>query len=249
VENNIKFSLCASAIRPHLWQGFLDSLKNNTIKYEVILAGSIKPQFDISKYPELTYIYSPTKPSQCYEICFRSAKGELISWGSDDSTYPPHALDDIYNFFKSFNDNKLVVAFRTVENGRDITNVHRLIGNNSQAPRMAPFGVMETKFFRELGGYDRRFVCGQSENDVVMRVYEGGGRLEISSIPVFVNHRDSHNNSETVFRGNYYKIDREVLEGSWLKNGIVQSKRLDAFEPFSNVDILTKTQSYNKGKW
>jgi hypothetical protein len=114
---------------------------------------------------------------------------------------------------------------------------------------MAPFGVMDREFFNELGGYDRNFICGQSENDVVMRVYEAGGKLEISSIPVFVNHKDSHNNSETVFRSNYYKKDREVLEKSWILNGIIQSKRLDVFEPFSEIDILTKTQSYNKGKW
>lgn len=242
----IKFSICASAFRPAQWEETYNSLKDNKLEWELIYAGPNPPNFTLPD--NFIYIQTNVKPAQCYEIAFRRATGELIHWTADDTTYPPYALDEVYNFYKSFNNNKLVVAFRTIEDNRDITEVHRLRGRDLSAPRMAPFGVMNREFFKELGGYDRRFICGQSENDVVMRVYEAGGKLEISKIPVYVNHQKSHHSSGTVFRAGYFVEDRKVLEGSWIKEGIIQSKRLDKFEPFEDKDILTITQS-QRGKW
>ena len=246
--NDVKISLCASAIRTKVWEKCLNSLKDNTIKYEVIFAGDIRPEFDLSKYPEFIYIYTTVKPAQAYECCFRQAQGELISWTADDTTYPPKALDNMYKFMKSFKDNKVVGAFRTIEDNRDITDVHRFRGRDNDAPRMAPFGVVDRLLFKQLGGYDRRFICGQSENDVVMRFYEIGGRVEISNIPVYVNHNEAHHASGTVFRSGYYKEDRKVLEDAWMEGDIILSKRKYPIESFEDNEIITKTQS-QKGQW
>ena len=241
--NDIKISFCASSIRPHLWPAMYNSLQANNLEWEMIMVG---PNLGTSPGPRFRHIYSTVKPAQCYEIAFRAAKGELLSWTADDATYPANAVDTVYKFFKMFNNNKLVVAFRTIEDNRDITEGHRLRGRDTNAPRMAPFGVMNTKFFHELGGYDRRFICGQSENDVVMRVYEAGGQLEIAPVPVLVHHQKAH--STTVFRQEFFGHDRSILEGSWIRDKIIQNKRLDMFEPFSSDNILTVTQSY-KGQW
>ena len=241
---SIKISICASAARPKDWMETYNSLTKNEIEWELIYVGPNKPDFDLPS--NFTYIYSNTKPAQCYEIAFRQAKGELLTWTADDAIYPPNAMDDVYKFFKSFNNQKLVVAFRTVEDGKDITEGHRLRGRDPGAPRMAPFGVMNTEYFHKLGGYDRRFICGQSENDVVMRVYEDGGRLEIAPVPVLVHHQKSH--SDTVFRSGYFSDDRKVLEEAWIKDRIIQSKRLIKFEPFSDENIISETQS-QRGRW
>lgn len=240
----VKISVCASALRTAQWMDTYNSLTYNTIEWELIYVGPNKPTFSLPA--NFIYIESNTKPAQCYQIAFNHAKGELLTWTADDATYPPNALDEVYKFFHIFNNKKLVVAFRTIEDDRDITEGHRLRGRDPGAPRMAPFGVMNTEFFRELGGYDRRFICGQSENDVVMRVYEAGGQLEIAPVPVLVHHQKSHN--DTVFRSGYFNEDRKVLENSWIKDKVIQSKRLDAFQPFSDENILTVTQS-QKGKW
>jgi hypothetical protein len=242
--SDIQFSICASALRPKQWEATYNSLKQNDLKWELIYVGPNPPLVQLPD--NFKYISSKTKPSQCYQIAFNEAKGELINWTADDSIYPPNALDKVYEFFKMFNNRKLVVAFRTVEDGRDITEFHRLRGKDPNAPRMAPFGVMNREFFNELGGYDRRFICGQSENDVVMRAYEAGGQLEIAPVPVIVNHKEAHH--DTVFRSGFYKEDRKVLENSWILDGIIQQKRLDAFEPFSKENILTETQS-QRGIW
>lgn len=244
---DIKISFCMSAIRPHLWERIVDSLRDNTLSFEVVFAGDVRPQFDMSKYPEITYIYTPVKPAQAYEICFRQAKGELISWGADDCIYTPKAVDIMYNFFKSFHTNSLVTAFRTVEDGRDITEVHRFIGRNPTAPRMAPFGVVDRKLFHQLGGYDKRFLCGQSENDVVMRILEIEGRVEVcQNASAIVSHEKAHK-SGTKFRTNNFHIDRAVLEGQWMEGKEILNKRKSPVQRFDDIDITSRTQGESGG--
>jgi hypothetical protein len=241
----MKVSICASAARPQQWLETYNSLKQNNIEWELIYVGPNIPNFSLSS--NFIYIQTNVKPAQCYEIAFRKARGELIHWTADDTIYPPNALENMYSFWKSFNDNKVVAAFRTVEDGKDITEVHRFRGKDQHAPRMAPFGVVNRELFNNLGGYDRRFICGQSENDVVMRFLSIGGRVEISSIPVYVNHNKVHTNS-TVFRSGFYHEDRKVLESAWVKNGVIQSERLYPVESFVEENIITITQD-QKGIW
>jgi hypothetical protein len=241
-----KISFCASALRPNHWEECYNSLAGNRLDdWELIFVGPNPPLKPLPS--NFIYIQSNVKPAQCYEIAFRHAKGELLTWTADDATYPGNVVNDVWKCWSEANNRKMVLAFRTIEDDRDITEWHRLRGKDPDAPRMAPFGVMNTKYFHELGGYDRRFICGQSENDVVMRVYEDGGSLKIIPIPVFVNHKDSHNSS-TMFRSGWFHEDRKVLEGAWIKNGEIQQKRLFPLERFEDEDIITKTQS-QKGNW
>ena len=243
--NNIKISVCCSAIYVFRWLDCYNSLKDNKLEWELIFVGPNTPPFELPS--NFKYIYSTTKPAQCYEIAFRQAQGELIHWTADDSLYPPSALDNIYNLYQTINNEKVVIAFRTIEDNRDITDWHRFRGRDITAPRMAPFGVMSRKLFHELGGYDKRFICGQSENDVVMRVYEIGGTVKVSNIPIYVHHAKVHY-AGTVFRSDYYFHDRLILESMWVKDRIIQTKRLEPVQSFSDEDILTVTQG-PKGKW
>jgi hypothetical protein len=66
-----------------------------------------------------------------------------------------------------------------------------------------------------------------------------------------IDHLRKHGPSTPFWTG--YSKDREVLEGSWLKTGVILPgppfRRFDnGFEPFSDKDILTESQS-NKGIW
>lgn len=271
---DIKISICAAAIRPQLWTKLLDSLRNNTIKYEVILAGDVRPEpfFDITKYPELKHIYTQVKPSQAYEICFRSANSELISWGSDDSYYDPNSLDNLYKMYQEENNEKLVMEIRPIEDGREITS-HTFKGG--ETPHMAPFGVVNRELFHKLGGYDRQFICGQAENDVVMRFLEIGGVVKTcQGAIVRVEHNKGHSGL-SVFRGGangnpgFYGEDRKVLEPLWITEEGMQiltgvklsddrinwadhirktrSRPVDRYEG-TLEEIIAKTQS-NCGIW
>lgn len=247
-------SLCASAIRVKFWEQLLNSLKGNKIKYEVILVGNVKPEFDISKYPELKYIYSPVKPCQCYEIAFREAKGELVHWSTDDSTYDLHHennLDIAYNRFNEFNksnnlDRKLVLAMRPIEDGRDVYQHHHLFGGWHNTPYMAPFGVMDRELLLKLGGYDKHFICGQTENDMVMRVLEVGGKVELCMESyVAVHHVAVHKGARGKFR-KWYPQDRKRLEDCWVKEGYgaVGPGRSKVFEPTISLKRLKTVEKF-----
>lgn len=266
MSNNIKISICMAGIRTNLWEKLFKSFLGNKIKWELIIVGDRKPEFSLPD--NFRWIYAPVKPSQAYEVSFRYAKGELISWSADDATYDhrqPNNLDIIYDFYKQHNNKKLVVGFRPIEDRIDVWNNHHFFGKVSSSPLMAPFAVMDKEYFHSLGGYDRRFISGQAENDVVMRVYEDGGDCKICmNAFLFVDHQGVHSTDGGVHRKyvDYYNADRIVLENMWVATGygsyksyrnydrnvVILKKRRMPVEPFESKDILTITQG-PKGCW
>lgn len=257
---DIQISLCASANRTRWWMLFLDSLKGNSIKYEVIFVGDVEPTFDVSRYPELKYIKASVKPCQCYNLAFEAARGELLTWTADDADYNcpdkncPNALDVAYNYWQNMNkkynnDRKSVVAFRPIEDGGDVQErQHYLVGQCLWTPMMAPFGLVDRKnFFEHLGGYDKNFCSGQAENDAVMRIIEDGGRVEFCREAfVYVHHKRCHprdpktGKEDNKFR-KFYWDDRKVLEEAWIREGF---GHCNTYEPneLKNRITISKTR-------
>lgn len=256
MENDIKVSIVASAVRVKFWERFLNSLKQNKVKYEVVFVGDKKPEFDTTKYPEFKYIYSPTKPAQCYAIGFRASKGELVHWSCDDAIYVWNGkvdnIDKAYNSYKAneskYGDKKTVIAMRPIEDGGDVWDFHHFFGGSHNTPVMAPLGLMNRELLMELKGYHKNFISGQSENDLVMRVLEVGGRVDICMDSyIFIGHREAHE-VPNPFR-QWYTADRKILEDAWvLPDGKISNTRLLPVEPFIDDNILTITQG-DKGKW
>jgi len=280
LSNNIQISLCASANRHTLqnglrnWERFMNSLRGNKINIEVIFVGNSEPPY---KLPDnFKFIYANVKPAQCYQIAFWHAQGELVGWTADDADYNhpklncPNSLDIAYEFYKrcedKYKDNKTVIAMRPIEDGGDVQERwHYFFGGCKWSPRMAPFGLINREYFLNvLGSYDRNFISGQSENDVVMRVYEDGGRVEFCREAfLYVYHkmvhpRDSRGREDNKFR-KYYNEDRKVLETAWVREGYghyerytpeqlqkivhISDKRLVPFQPFeNNENVYYKSQ-------
>lgn len=235
-------SLVLSAIRTNWWMDFCKSLLSNGIPYEVIFVGNKAPFPDfidditkLNSKNQFYYIYCNECPSYCYQLGFQYAKGKLIHWSADDCEYSKGALDKAYEFYKSFNDNKKVIAFNCIENGSPTSYGHRLDKENS--PLMAPLGMMNRELLLKLGGYDKNFYCGQAENDLVMRTIEVGGSVEIcKEAIVYIEHNKKHG-GKSIFRTEdgfpYHKQDREYLMRCWKKeNNLISNKRLIPFESF-----------------
>ena len=170
-------------------------------------------------------------------------------------------------------DKKSVIAMNPCEDGGyPQLNFHKFYGGIKTTPVMAPFCLINREYFvNTLGGYDRQFVSGQAENDVIMRVYEDGGRVEIVlDAKLYVRHRQVHprdpntGKEKNEFRA-WYPTDRERLENCWVEGGYgfyeklstkeleeqvkVSNVRLLPFEPFENVsDVCTMTQG-QVGQW
>lgn len=264
---DIKVSLCAAAMRVKDWRDFYSSLSGNKLSYEVIFVGPNEPNFTLPD--NFQYIKATVKPAQCYQIAIWAAKGELVGWCADDCVYNgnhPDNLDRIYNFYKSFNDPKVIVAQRPVEDGRDIWFRHHFFGDWSNTPVMAPLGFMNRELLNEIGGYDKRFIAGQSENDIVMRVLEIGGRVERSMDSyVHISHRRCHETTPGASGlRQYYVADREFLENAWVVGGVgaygpggklmrpdakISKTRLIPFEGFEKRDDICFVNQGPAGKW
>lgn len=255
----VKISLFASSTRCHLWPEFFNSLKSNTIPFEVVFAGNA-PELEVNNYyPKLpdngSFKYIRTgniKPAQCYEVARRACSGELVNWTADDCEYSTQALDKIYDFFVGLGNPKALVSVRTNENDTNNDPADQLLCG-PRTPIMAPLGVMRRDFLEELGGLDRRYVCGQYENDIAMRVINASLQPVVlyRDVVIKIDHLRKHGPATKFWTG--YSKDREILEGAWIKNGVILPhipyRRFDnGHEPYTDKDILTISQS-NKGIW
>lgn len=214
----VKISLIASSTRPWLYDEFFKSLEGNH-DYEVVFAGNlstyqVRPYLD--KYPMFKYIHTSDDicPAQCYEISRKFSSGELIMWTADDAECSIKLLDNLYDFYKKLPE-KSIVSIKTVENNQNTSlDEHRFFGFNRESPQMSPLGVMSNEYLESLGGFDRRYLCGQYENDVVMRIYEDGGQcIKYEEGCVYIEHLKKHGKGTKFWKG--YEGDREILEKTW----------------------------------
>lgn len=221
----MKISLIASATRPWLWDELFASLAGNH-DYEVVFSGNLteyQTRPYLEKYPMLKYIHTADCicPAQCYEISRRFATGELIMWIADDCELSKFLLDDIWHKYTSLRMNRFnsywagIISVKTVENSQNTSlDEHRFFGFNRESPLMAPLGVMSNQYLEKLGGLDRRFLCGQYENDIAMRVYEDGGQvIKYEEGCVHIEHLKKHGKGTKFWKG--YDGDRKVLEDTW----------------------------------
>lgn len=286
----VKVSLFASAVRPQLWPALFKSLEGTSVEYEVVFAGNMQEKgwvwgdgkqhvagSSLYRYvghkPDFKYVHtSNIKPAQCYEIARRHCSGETVLWIADDCEFPNDVVGKAYKYWKSQNNEKLILSIQTKESGYGLPqgqlfdmNMHRFHGYRTNTPLMAPLALLSRKFLDDLGGIDRKYVCGQYENDIVMRAYNEGAKVEVfggkdcyididhlgKSLAIGESKQESDFLNRPFAKG--YNKDREVLEASWTKNGRLYSEndkyvRFDTFEPFDDADLLIKSQS-NKGIW
>lgn len=275
-------SIFASAVRPLLWEKCFKSFHGTSCDFEVIFSGhNTKEEVDpfINEYPFFKYIHTARiKPAQNYQLALSNCTKETVLWFCDDGEVPNDVIGQAYKYWKSQNNEKLILSIQTKESGYGLPkgqlfdmNCHRFFGGNNTTPLMAPLGLMSRAFLNKLGGIDRRYVAGQYENDLVMRAIVEGGSVQIFGDErcfIDIDHlgksimigesTDQNTFLDRPFAKGYEK-DREVLERSWtiakgqmikktLAPGIKVYERSDSFEPFEDTDILTKSQS-NKGIW
>ena len=261
----MKVSIIASAVREPLYKSLMESLEGTSVEYEVVFAGNVPP---VEPIKHLRYIKTEDiKPSQCYEISRRAAKGKTIIWAADDCEFHNDIVGKAYKHWKEQKNYKLILSLQTSESGYgaptsllfDMKN-HCFFGSRRDTPLMAPLALISKEFLIELGGFDRRYLCGQYENDVVMNAYVAGGVVEIfGNAGLFINIDhikksievgESKDQNDFIKRpfATGYPNDRKILESSWIRGGVLMKERVDEFQPYEDKDILTVSQS-NKGKW
>lgn len=259
----MQVSLFASSVRPKLYESFFKSLEGTSVEYEVVFAGNVETYFTSKNFRHI--LTGNIKPAQCYEIARRECKGEVVVWVADDCEFPNDVIGKAYKYWKSQNNEKLILSIQTRETGYNLPqgslfnmDNHRFFGYRKETPLMAPLGMMSRKFLDELGGFDRRFICGQYENFCVMMALAEGAKVQVfgnkdyyididhlgKSLLIGESKKESDFLNRPFAKG--YEIDRKVLEASWvLPNGRISPVMLDKFEPYEDTDILIKSQSNN----
>lgn len=264
----INVSLFASSVRPQLYESLFESLKDTTVSVEVVFAGNKKPNIDemiwLVDYAKFKYIETKNiKPSQCYEIARRECKGEVVVWIADDCEFPNDVIGKAYRYWKSQENEKLILSIQTKESGYPrggmyLFNMkdHTFFGYDRKSPLMAPLAMMSRTYLDKLGGVDKRYTCGQYENSTVMQAYADGGKVEIFGDENCCIEIDHWTKSKLCNEGSFlhrpfatgYEHDRKILESSWVKDNKITMERNDDFQPFDDKDILIKSQSH-KGQW
>ncbi len=193
-------SVFGPSIRPHLWMRLYESLVHNKHAFELVFAGDKKPDFE---FPNITFIYSPTKPSQCAQIASLNCRGEYMLFCGDDFIFTPGSLDRIVSLLKKpKNKNNIVTPWLR---SRIITDsgwggeglvkdrkhrwlkmhafgraTKKYLKHGMFVPIMPNGGMGITRrLWNKTGGVDSTFVGGHWDWDVAMRVYAMGGEVVI----------------------------------------------------------------------
>ena len=232
-------SLVLSYSRPKDIPALLKSLESNLCKYQVVMVGDRPIDFSLPDFCKV--IQTPVKPAQCWEIGARFSSGRIISWTADDAEYSEGALDQMVKMLDDEKDHPIIGAFRTIENGEEHTGRHLFRQQDVNSPLMAPVGACERGLYMKIGGIDRRFITGQWENDLSMKVYELGGKVMVCpDAKCFLDHNKKHEGRSTMSRG--YDRGRDILNTIWDS----KYQRVSPAEPFSEADILIKSEGENK---
>jgi len=146
---------------------------------------------------------------------FRQAKGEYLTWTSDDNRYLPHALQRMIDFLRDNPQYKMVCAAceQIDEEGKSMNSVHvplqchLLCGNSVGACFLYHRNVLET-----VGEYDSS--CFLAEDyDYWLRV---GQQFQIGSIDEVHYCYRMHSNSLTSTRqADVLRIDSELKRKYW----------------------------------
>ena len=247
MTNNIpQISMYTTSHRPQYWMEMYNSIGDNDTSFELIFVGPHEPDF---KLPENSrFIRSSVKPVQCLEFAARNARADLIMQIADDVVFrTERPLDKLYNTYKSYNNDKLILSCRYMHQGLDLSHVghpeygcHLYYVHDYSSPVVSLSGLMSKKLYMDIGGIDRNFIMAYWDLDIDIRVYALGGCVKLSDVYI-----DEHRGAQG--SGAPYK-DRTYLDSLWVTNGKVHFNRARPVEPFSDERILEESQG-PKGKW
>lgn len=205
------------------------------LNYEVIFVGpNIK---DIKTSDNITLIQDFGCPSRCVQIAALVARGEYITWGSDDGNYNPYCLSECVEILRETNaqdgHNKNEMIVRWVEGyNRNINMANYPTGNGLQLGyyhahfhdslrfkafpedlMVAAVGMLRTDYFISLGGFDcSMWHINMSCIDLSIRLQNDGGRLHLSPSVCQVCDFEDHNPVHSIYHTNDYPVFKKLWD-------------------------------------
>lgn len=243
---NPKIGIVASAHRPQNWMNLYKSIGDNKIDFELVFVGPRPADYKLP--PNFRFIKSLVKPTQCLEIAFRNSHAELVMNIADDCVFTiPHPLDRLYETYKSYNNDKIILSCRYMMDGqKQPSSCMHFFADDLNSPVVALSGLMSRDLFNRIGGIDKNFIGIMWDADIAMRIHVLGGDVILSD--VFLDEDKGKSTAGSALCEEFWKHDRGVLEDLWLKDGKVNFSRAKSVEPFDDLNILKASQG-PRGRW
>jgi hypothetical protein len=203
-------SICMPAHRAHLWENFYKSAIASVgpYKWEMILVGPNEPPESLRKKRNFKFFKDLGHPTRCAQIATMLAEGELMMWGSDDGIWQPEAIKQCIELHRSKN-KKDVIVIRYAE-GRNFSGTgmpddywvakhpdgswsnhwpdHHKVEKIKDDWMIAPVGLYNLEYFRELGGWDCRFEhLNMCCHDLTFRAQNNGSKVYLSPPLIVLN--------------------------------------------------------------
>lgn len=219
----IDLSIIVPSIRPQTIGRLLDSIPSSIgdYKYEVIVVGPYEPTF------KCKYIEDLGSPSRCVQRGSTQAVGRFMKWSTDDGVYKDGALSAAMDSAVNMSVNDGMVMKYTedgpanwVTGADDIyytawTHDSNKLSGIPKDYKIAPVGLYNTVFFRDMGGLDCEFEhINMNTHDLAFRVQRNGGVMHFS--PSVTMHCDSKNQSS----------EHAVLNDSYQNNDLPKFLKL-----------------------
>ena len=239
---NPKISIFATAHRPKNWMDLYKSIGENDVEFELVFVGPNQPDYRLPN--NFRFIRSLVKPTQCLEIALRNTTADLVIAMADDCMFKgSRPLDRLYETYKNYNNDKIIISCRYMLNGEDLSESAHFDGINS--PIMPLAGLMSRNLLMNIGGYDKNFIAIQGELDIAMRVHALGGDVILSD--VFLE-EDKDQSAGSELCNEFWEHDRGLLLSLWTKNRKVHFCRAKPVESFDDLNILKASQG-PRGRW
>ena len=239
---NPKISIFATAHRPNNWMDLYKSIGENDVEFELVFVGPNQPNYRLPN--NFRFIRSLVKPTQCLEIALRNTNADLVIAMADDCMFKgSRPLDRLYETYKNYNNDKIIISCRYMLNGEDLSESAHFDGINS--PIMPLAGLMSRNLLMNIGGYDKNFIAIQGELDIAMRVHALGGDVILSD--VFLE-EDLGKSAGSELCNEFWEHDRGLLLSLWTKNGKIHFCRTKPVESFDDLNILKASQG-PRGRW
>ena len=240
---NPKISIIAPAHRPQNWMDLYKSIGENDVEFELVFVGPNQPDYRLPN--NFRFIRSLVKPAQCVEIALRNTTTDLVMNMADDCAFKgSRPLDRLYETYKNYNNDKIILSCRYTLNGEDQPEEsQRFDGMNS--PVMPLCGLMSRNLLMSIGGIDKNFIAIMWDSDIAMRVHALGGDVILSD--VFLE-EDLGKSAGSELCNEFWEHDRGLLLSLWTKNGKAHLRRAKPVESFDDLNILKASQG-PRGRW
>ena len=190
----MQVGLFCSSNKPHLWGGLIKTLSNNSVDWNLCIAGPNPPTEPLPG--NVKFIQTNVKPAQCCFIASQNVVGDYIATVTDDIILSPGCIDDLYKLV----DNKMTISSPSFVLGGEKIDHHMFVdprGYNASDPRSTsqdknirrkfitlnfPLPLlmfMHRDTFNDIG-IDKHFVALYWVEDIAFELVSKGGKVIIS---------------------------------------------------------------------